>query len=85
MNYRLSLHAEDALVKRNIPLAWIERVLAHPQRIEPDRLDAALEHRMAVIPEHGDRVLRVIINRQKRPELVVTAFFDRKKKGAHII
>jgi uncharacterized DUF497 family protein len=82
MNYRLSLHAEDALAKRNIPLAWIERVLAHPQRIEPDRSDAALEHRMAVIPEHGDRVLRVIINRQKRPELVVTAFFDRKMKGA---
>lgn len=81
MRFELTQHARDALVKRRIAMEWLERVLMFPERIEPDATDAALEHRLAAIPEHGDRVLRVIINSHTMPIKVVTLFFDRKMKG----
>jgi hypothetical protein len=56
----------------------LEFVLANPQRVEPDRVDPELEHRLARISEYGDRVLRVIVNPMKLPLLVVTVYFDRK-------
>ena len=62
INFRLTRHAEDALVKRKIKMEWLDRVLASPQRIEPDATDPMLEHRLAVISECENRVLRVIIN-----------------------
>lgn len=43
--------------------------------------DTTLEHALAVIPEHGDRVLRVIYNATKNPPHVVTVYFDRTMKG----
>lgn len=81
MAYRLTEHARDALAKRGIRIDWLERVMASPQRIEADSNDPALEHRMAAISEHGDRVLRVIVNIRNTPERVVTAYFDRTMKG----
>lgn len=81
MSFDLTQHARDALVKRAIPMEWLERVLSFPERTEPDATDAMLEHRLAVIPEHGDRVLRVIINPHANPIRVITLYFDRKMKG----
>jgi hypothetical protein len=79
--YRLTEHARDALAKRGIRTDWLERAIASPQRTEPDSNDPALEHRLATISDHGDRVLRVIINIRNVPEWVVTAYFDRTMKG----
>jgi hypothetical protein len=81
MAYILTQHAQDALAKRKIDLEWLERTLARPQRIEPDKTDARLEHRLAVVPEHGDRFLRIIVNKSESPIRVVTLFFDRKMRG----
>jgi len=81
MKYTITQHAHDAMEKRGISLAWLERALASPQLCEPDASDQTLEHRLAVIPEHGHRVLHVIINKQVAPERVVTLFFDRNMKG----
>jgi hypothetical protein len=81
MRFDLIQHAGDALVKRGISMEWLERVLTFPKRTEPDATDSTLEHRLAVIPEHGDRVLRVIINPHTTPIRVVTLYFDRKMKG----
>lgn len=81
MPYQLTQHAKDAIAKRSIPTAWLERVLASPQRIEVDGTDPSLEHRLAVIEEHGQRVLRVVVNVRTAPERVVTLFFDRNMKG----
>ena len=50
-------------------------------RREPDRRDAALEHRLGVIDEFGGRVLRVVVNPSAIPIGVVTVYFDRKLKG----
>ena len=81
VRFELTRHARDALIKRNISMEWLERVLALPQRMERDATDAMLEHWFAAIPEHGDRVLRVIINRHTTPIRVVTLCFDRKMRG----
>ncbi len=50
-----------------------------PELIEPDAIDPDLEHRLSRIPEFGGRVLRVIVNRSKKPPHVITVFFDRRK------
>jgi hypothetical protein len=79
MEYALTEHARDALQKRQIPLPWLERALRAPEATEADPLNPDLEHRLARIPEFGNRLLRVIVNGKKTPPLVVTAFFDRRR------
>jgi uncharacterized DUF497 family protein len=79
MDYRLTQHARDALEKRQIAVAWVERVLARPEWTEPDPVDAAVEHRLAAIPEFENRVLRVIVNTSAAPPRVITAYFDRRR------
>jgi len=81
MEYELTDHARESLRKRPvIRLEWLELVLASPQRVEPDRVDTELEHRLARISEYGGRVLRVIVNPTKMPLQVVTVYFDRKMR-----
>ena len=67
--------------ERGIAVAWLERVLSSPQRIEPDPDDAELEHRLGRITEHGSRALRVVINKSVRPVRVVTLYFDRAMRN----
>jgi hypothetical protein len=79
MEYVLTEHARDALEKRQIPLAWMERALSTPEATEADPVDPDLEHRLAQIPEFGNRVRRVIVNGRPTPPLVVIVFFDRRR------
>ena len=81
MNYELSQHAKNVLAERDIPVAWLERVLDSPVWTEPDAGDVELEHRLGIIAEHGDRVLRVVINKEANPVRIVTLYFDRTMKG----
>ncbi|MBX3120877.1 MAG: DUF4258 domain-containing protein [Fimbriimonadaceae bacterium] len=81
MQYVLSSHATDALKTRNIHQDWLERVLNSPSRTVPDFIDSALEHRLGIIAEHDNRVLRVIVNIECTPVRVVTAYFDRTMRG----
>ena len=66
MTYELTEHARDAMEKRKIELAWVERVFDTLEATEADPVDPDLEHRLARIPEWGHRVLRVIVNGQRR-------------------
>ncbi|BCX11192.1 MAG: hypothetical protein KatS3mg067_0130 [Thermosynechococcus sp.] len=79
MEYVLTEHARDALAKRRIQTAWLERTLSTPEVTEADQVDRDLEHRLARIPEFGNRVLRVIVNGKQTPPVIVTAFFDRRR------
>ena len=79
--FALTGHAAEVIAQRGIPLEWVERVLKEPQKVEPDAEDPALRHALARIPEHGDRVLRVIYNASAEPWSVVTAYFDRSQRG----
>lgn len=67
--------------ERNIEAAWLERVIANPQRTEPDEEDPALEHRLAAIVEKDYRVLRVVCDPRATPLKIVTLHFDRAVKG----
>jgi Domain of unknown function (DUF4258) len=68
------------IAEREIPLGWIARVVAHPNKTEPDREDPMLRHALARIPEHADTVLRVVYNETTEPWLIVTAYFDRTQR-----
>jgi uncharacterized DUF497 family protein len=67
--------------RRGISERWVEQTIAAPQEVEPDALDLDLEHRLAVIAEFGNRVLRVIVNVRTDPERVITVYFDRGMRG----
>ncbi|MEE9149886.1 MAG: DUF4258 domain-containing protein [Candidatus Tectomicrobia bacterium] len=76
-SYTLTAHAAFVLAERDIPMAWIARILEHPERTEPDRTDSELIHVLGRIPEFDNRVLRVIYNDTTVPRRIITAFFDR--------
>jgi len=81
MIYDLTDHARESLRKRlTIRPEWIERVLQQPDRVEPDSVDAELEHRLGRIPEYDGRVLRVIVKKATNPLRIVTCYFDRKMR-----
>ena len=81
VDYELSKHARNVLEERKIQIAWLERALAAPARVDPKENDPTAESRLIKIPEYGDRVLRVIVNKQIAPMRVVSAYFDRTMKG----
>jgi Domain of unknown function (DUF4258) len=81
MEYSLSTHAITTIRERNIRAEWIAATLSAPAATESDPVDPTLIHALRVIPEFGERVLRVIYNRTRQPPHVVTAFFDRGMKG----
>jgi uncharacterized protein DUF4258 len=78
MRYILSQHAQDVVKEREIQEHWIEQVLSHPEKSELDRIDPMVEHCLGRISDHGNRVLRVIVNKQLSPWQIVTAFLTEK-------
>lgn len=81
IHFELTAHAVTVMAERQISLAWVERILMRPERIEPDRIDPDLRHALGLIPERDDRVLRVVYNKSTEPWRVVTAYFDRSMRG----
>ena len=79
MDYIVTEHARDALEKRQILFAWMEQAFNAPEATEDDPVDSDLEHRLARIPWFGNRVLRVVVNRKRKPPHIVTVFFDRRR------
>ena len=81
MELEFTRHAREAMEQRGIAEDWVHSAANKPQRTEPDPVDAALEHRLTAIPEHGERILRVVVTPAVSPVRVITAYFDRKMKG----
>jgi hypothetical protein len=79
--FTLSAHAQTVMAERAILPEWVKRVLANPERVESDRTDAQLRHALGRIPEHGNRVLRVVYNGLVEPVRVVTVYFDRAARN----
>jgi hypothetical protein len=75
--YELSAHAATVIAERDIELAWVERVLASPTRIEPGRFAPELTIAVGRIAERDGRVLRVVYNASVEPLRIVTVYFDR--------
>lgn len=77
-NFEFTTHAERMLAERGIVLDWVKRVVAEPARTE-GKEDGTI-HYLKPIPEHGGRVLRVVINLESLPPRVITIFFDRRER-----
>ena len=78
MQLELSKHARNMMTERNISEAWIRSAVTNP-----DRKDAGMDnniHYFKSIPEHGGRILHVVLNARVAPARVVTAFFDRSAR-----
>jgi hypothetical protein len=76
VDYVLTEHAQEALKKRQIHIAWMGQALTMSEMSDADPGDADLERRFAGFDL---RVLRVVVNARKRPIHVVTMCFDRRR------
>ena len=87
MSYVLSAHAETIIREREIAPGWLDAAMNAPDLLLPHESDPTLHHALKLIPDFGDRVLRVIYNATKEPPLIVsywipsprdiTVYFDR--------
>lgn len=74
-------HASDAMAERRILAKWIALTVNEPARRTIDPNDPEIERFFRAIPEHGCRVLRVVVNTRTETWRVVSVFFDRGMKG----
>ncbi|MFC1474782.1 DUF4258 domain-containing protein [bacterium] len=77
--YEFSSHAYDMLGERGILETWVEMTVREPERIE--NRDDGTTHFIKPIEEFGGRYLRVVVNHNVEPNIIVTLFFDRKLGG----
>lgn len=78
MDFKLSKHSRDMLKERNILEEWVWQTLNNPER-KGTGTDNNI-HYFKSIPEHGERVLHVVVNPLVPPKKIVTVFFDRKAR-----
>jgi hypothetical protein len=64
-------------MRRNIPRAYIEAVLANPAYTTPDPADPTLTRSFGPILAFGNRTLRVVHRPEGADIFVVTAHWDR--------
>lgn len=81
MELELTQHAIDRLRKRKIEMEWLNQAVFDPDLVLPDPDDVTLEHRLAIIPNAGYKVLRVVCDSEISPTRIITAFFDPDMKG----
>ncbi|NOT01422.1 MAG: DUF4258 domain-containing protein [Phycisphaerales bacterium] len=79
MELRFTQHAEHVIGERKLQVAWIERAVQSPERIE--EAEGGTRHFLARIVERDVRILRVVVDPVRDPWVVVTAFLDRRMKG----
>ena len=74
MNYQLSLHAQEQLEQREIPLAMVESVIADPQQLIPQS-DGTKVYQSQLDWGRGKiYLLRLVIRDDLEPWLVVTVY-----------
>jgi hypothetical protein len=81
IQYSLTDHAQKRILERNIKEEWVEKTISCPDLLELDSEDPTKRHAFKVIPENGNRVLRVIYNESNTPWSVISAYFDRNRRG----
>jgi hypothetical protein len=81
--YILTNHARTKILERNISQEWVERALSSPELLELDSEDPTKTHAFKTIPEYGGRVLRVIYNGINTPWIIISVYFDRRRKGEY--
>ncbi len=79
--YSLTEHGKTRIQERGIHLEWICDTVQHPQKLKIDPDDPSKYYAFKTISEYGDRVLRVIYNKDRTPWAIISAYFDRNMKG----
>lgn len=74
---RFSKHLTDEMARRGILRSYIEAALEALEQITRDAVDPMLTRSFKVIPEFGNRVLRVVHRPDGADIFVVTAHWDR--------
>ena len=74
MKYRLSRHAQEEMRRRQIPLAVVEAILAHPQQVIPQDLDKKVYQSQVELGDGKVFLVRVIVAENTAPPTVVTLY-----------
>jgi hypothetical protein len=67
--------------ERAIRREWVEAVLTRPDWTEPDASQPDLMLAFGLVPDFGNRILRVVYDSNSVDVRVITCFFDRGRKG----
>ena len=81
MNYIISKHAQLVMGVRHIKSEWLQQVFMTPEHKEQDSFDPTVTRLFGKISENENRVLRVSVNFNKQPPMIVSVHFDRSMKG----
>ena len=73
----LSHHARLRMQQHLIVQAWVETTIEQPGHVEPCPRDPVLMRAWRRIPQHGNRVLRVVYRPSGADAVVISVFFDR--------
>ncbi|MBV8823695.1 MAG: DUF4258 domain-containing protein [Hyphomicrobiales bacterium] len=73
-------HAETMMAERGIKQEWIKTTIAEPDTTGPDPARPDVRRAFRMIPENGNRTLRVVYATIGDTVRVVTAFFDRGRR-----
>lgn len=76
MKYILSAHAKEKIEKRKIPLELIDDVLFNPEQII--EMDDITIYQSILIIDSKEYLLRVFVNREIIPNLIVTVYLTNK-------
>ncbi|NCQ94800.1 MAG: DUF4258 domain-containing protein [Microcystis novacekii Mn_MB_F_20050700_S1] len=74
MNYQLSLHAQEQIEQREIPLAMVESVLVSPQQLIPQSDGTKVYQSQLDWGKGKIYLLRLVVRDELEPWLVVTVY-----------
>ena len=72
VNYQLSLHAQEQLEQRDIPLTYLESVLTHPQQVIPQSDGTKIYQSQLDWGTGKVYLLRLVVRDDVQPWRVVT-------------
>lgn len=76
--FSLSDHAKHMIDVRSINETWVDAALSKPDKAISE--SDGTRHYLKAISEYDGKVLRVVVNEDTSPKIVVTLFFDRRVK-----
>lgn len=80
MEFVYTLHALTEIQRRNIDQSWVERALSDPDRIEADPFRVGVFRYYGIVPERGNRYIRVAAVPTGGGFRIVTAMLDRGER-----
>lgn len=80
MEFDYTFHALTEMRRRKIDKSWVERALIDPDRIEADPFRVGVFRYYGMVPERGNRFIRVAAVPTGGGFRIVTAMLDRGER-----